>query len=202
MSDFLEKKLSWGLCEISGLSEEEQDRIFFPQTGNTAEARTYCDECELQQECLAYAIEKKIQTGIWGGKNTRERRRIARLKGAIPAEPVAEAHVIDTAESEVDFAEEVIAKGRCLNDVVDRREAITSFVHISGSNGIKAISLCMGCPIRSACDKDAVQRRVSYGVQGGVVRRLQPRPEDKYATNNYHLGKNVVELAIRRLENS
>lgn len=38
-----------------------------------AAAKRICRRCPHVQECLAWAVETRQQSGIWGGKNPRER---------------------------------------------------------------------------------------------------------------------------------
>ena len=51
--------------------------LFFPERGaSTRKAKQICAECEVQVECLEYAITNGEKFGIWGGLSERERRRI------------------------------------------------------------------------------------------------------------------------------
>lgn len=51
--------------------------LFFPERGaSTRKAKQICAECEVQVECLEYAIANGEKFGIWGGLSERERRRI------------------------------------------------------------------------------------------------------------------------------
>ena len=53
--------------------------IFFPekqQDSNDKIAKAICANCTVNQECLDYALEKKEQHGVWGGKNTSERQKL------------------------------------------------------------------------------------------------------------------------------
>ena len=55
---------------------------FFP-TGNSQlgrveeEAKAVCSTCQVQAQCLTFAIEHQEPHGIWGGLNTEERRVLA-----------------------------------------------------------------------------------------------------------------------------
>lgn len=56
---------------------------FFPETGNKGldnalydKGRAVCAECPVRAECLAVALERREQFGLWGGL-TKEPRRLA-----------------------------------------------------------------------------------------------------------------------------
>ena len=54
---------------------------FFPSDGVGVErARRICAECPVRIECLEYALEYRIDHGVWGGASERERRRILRSR--------------------------------------------------------------------------------------------------------------------------
>ena len=62
--------------ECAGIGPEN-DRIFFPQRGeSSSEARTMCAKCKVTEDCLEYALRTNQQYGIWGGTSNRERKRI------------------------------------------------------------------------------------------------------------------------------
>lgn len=53
--------------------------IFFPPNGHnllTRDAIEICNGCEVQMECLDYALSNCIDHGIWGGVSERGRKRI------------------------------------------------------------------------------------------------------------------------------
>ena len=43
-------------------------------------ARRICAECPVKAPCLEYALQNRIDHGVWGGASERERRRIARRR--------------------------------------------------------------------------------------------------------------------------
>lgn len=56
---------------------------FFPSDGVGVDAaRRLCAECDVRIECLEYALEHRIDHGVWGGCSERERRRILRRRRA------------------------------------------------------------------------------------------------------------------------
>lgn len=55
---------------------------FFPEKGGSAEAALrICDECQVSEECLDFALnDLEDLYGIWGGRSERQLRRMRRLK--------------------------------------------------------------------------------------------------------------------------
>jgi WhiB family redox-sensing transcriptional regulator len=61
------------------LCAQTDPEAFFPEKGgSTREAKRICHGCEVQAECLEYALGNDERFGIWGGLSERERRRIKR----------------------------------------------------------------------------------------------------------------------------
>lgn len=56
------------------------DVFFSETTGINNEARRICARCEVQPQCLEYALHRP-EWGIWGGKSENERRKIRRERG-------------------------------------------------------------------------------------------------------------------------
>lgn len=55
--------------------------LFFPAPGEShTEAQAVCRRCDVQAECLAYALTSDERFGVWGGTSERERRRIRRAR--------------------------------------------------------------------------------------------------------------------------
>ena len=55
--------------------------MMFPERGAmSSEARQFCVGCPVAEPCLWYAIDHRINYGIWGGLGLRERKRIRRTK--------------------------------------------------------------------------------------------------------------------------
>jgi WhiB family transcriptional regulator, redox-sensing transcriptional regulator len=58
-------------------------RLFFGPDGETeperrireAKAKAICASCPVQVQCLDYALEHHVRSGVWGGLNGRERSR-------------------------------------------------------------------------------------------------------------------------------
>ncbi len=53
--------------------------VFFPSDGAGVErARAICARCPIAERCLDYALEHRIEHGVWGGASERARRRMLR----------------------------------------------------------------------------------------------------------------------------
>ena len=55
--------------------------VFFPSDGvGVDRARKICTDCPVGDQCLEYALEQRIEHGVWGGCSERERRRILKRR--------------------------------------------------------------------------------------------------------------------------
>ena len=65
----------------NGLCRDQPPGTFFPSDGvGVDRARKICAECPAKAPCLEYALEHRIDHGVWGGTSERERRRILRSR--------------------------------------------------------------------------------------------------------------------------
>jgi WhiB family redox-sensing transcriptional regulator len=48
-------------------------------------ARAICKGCPVGTNCLEYALEERIEHGVWGGCSERERRRILKRRKGLNA---------------------------------------------------------------------------------------------------------------------
>jgi len=63
-----------------GNCRHEPPSIFFPSDGVGVEvAKRICATCPVVDTCLTYALDNRIDHGVWGGSSERQRRRL--LKG-------------------------------------------------------------------------------------------------------------------------
>jgi WhiB family redox-sensing transcriptional regulator len=46
-------------------------------------AKAICRDCEVRQECLAYAITHRERRGVWGGMSERDRRALAKVNARL-----------------------------------------------------------------------------------------------------------------------
>ncbi|PWH06498.1 WhiB family transcriptional regulator [Brachybacterium endophyticum] len=51
---------------------------FFVQGADQQKIKTACQGCPVRMECLADALDNRIEFGVWGGMTERERRRLLR----------------------------------------------------------------------------------------------------------------------------
>ncbi|HUZ10677.1 MAG TPA: WhiB family transcriptional regulator [Acidimicrobiales bacterium] len=55
--------------------------VFFPNDGQGVHAaQRICAECAVADACLEYALENRVDHGVWGACSERERRRILRRR--------------------------------------------------------------------------------------------------------------------------
>lgn len=63
---------------------DEDPELFFPISDvgpgaqQTAQAKAICARCPVRTECLNYALENRLDYGIFGGTTETERRELAR----------------------------------------------------------------------------------------------------------------------------
>jgi WhiB family redox-sensing transcriptional regulator len=70
-----------------GNCRDEAPARFFPSDGvGVDHARRICATCPVQERCLEYALEQRIDHGVWGGASERERRRILKRRRMEAAE--------------------------------------------------------------------------------------------------------------------
>ncbi len=58
-----------------GLCAQTDPEVFFPEgTLSTKAAKRVCGQCEVNTECLSFALENPSMPGVWGGTTAAERR--------------------------------------------------------------------------------------------------------------------------------
>lgn len=64
-----------------GSCREHAPEVFFPSDGvGVTVAQRICATCPVRQPCLEYALDNRIDHGVWGGTSERERRRILKRR--------------------------------------------------------------------------------------------------------------------------
>jgi WhiB family redox-sensing transcriptional regulator len=58
----------------------DPDIFFDPRVRFERKAKTICGRCQVRTECLSYALQARVEFGVWGGLNWKERRTL--LKGS------------------------------------------------------------------------------------------------------------------------
>ena len=70
-----------------GACRDHDTEAFFVE-GRSKEAKKICSECEVESECLIFALETN-SLGVWGRTTTAERQRmIEKRLGARPKNPI------------------------------------------------------------------------------------------------------------------
>jgi WhiB family redox-sensing transcriptional regulator len=55
----------------------------FPEAADQKRARQICAGCPVRFECLAEALDNRIEWGVWGGMTERERRLLLRQRSDV-----------------------------------------------------------------------------------------------------------------------
>lgn len=64
-----------------GNCRDHPPTVFFPSDGVGVErARKICATCPVATRCLDYALDNRIDHGVWGGTSERERRRVLKRR--------------------------------------------------------------------------------------------------------------------------
>lgn len=67
-----ERFIPW---QDEALCAQTDPNLFFPEKGEPAtEAKKICVNCPVQMECLEYAQDRGMLSGVWGNKTAYERR--------------------------------------------------------------------------------------------------------------------------------
>jgi WhiB family redox-sensing transcriptional regulator len=73
------------------LCTDEDPELFFP-TGETGpalaqieQAKNVCRRCPVTEECLRWALDTGVDSGVWGGMSEVERRELKRRSSALMA---------------------------------------------------------------------------------------------------------------------
>lgn len=63
--------------QADALCAQTDPEAFFPEKGgSTRDAKAICAGCDVEAQCLEYALSNDERFGIWGGLSERERRKL------------------------------------------------------------------------------------------------------------------------------
>jgi WhiB family redox-sensing transcriptional regulator len=72
---------SLNVVDEAGNCRNYPPAVFFPSDGvGVDRARKICVDCPVIEQCLEYALDERIEHGVWGGCSERERRRILKRR--------------------------------------------------------------------------------------------------------------------------
>ncbi len=86
--------------ELAACRNGDPDRLFV-QGAEQHRAKIVCASCPVRTECLAEALDRQIEFGVWGGMTERERRAILRRRPNVTSWRA----LLTAARSEFDAAE-------------------------------------------------------------------------------------------------
>ncbi|MDX2708231.1 WhiB family transcriptional regulator [Streptomyces sp. PA03-6a] len=70
----------WGGRAACRISDAD---VLFVEGAEQHRAKAVCTGCTVRTECLAYALDHRIEDGIWGGMTERERRALLQRRPAV-----------------------------------------------------------------------------------------------------------------------
>jgi WhiB family redox-sensing transcriptional regulator len=86
MSDFKQNVIAeTDFMQFGKCNEGNNSKLFGDRESKAAKA--VCDLCEVEAECLDYALRNHILTGIWGGTGEKDRKAMWDAQGEEPTEP-------------------------------------------------------------------------------------------------------------------
>lgn len=68
---------NWRIAARCGVGDAER---LFLGGARQRQSRTFCRACPVRTECLAHALDHRIEFGVWGGMTERERRALLRSR--------------------------------------------------------------------------------------------------------------------------
>ncbi|HXV92089.1 MAG TPA: WhiB family transcriptional regulator [Pseudonocardia sp.] len=72
----------WNWRAAARCRTEDAENLFV-MGARQREARVFCRPCPVRTECLAHALDHRVEFGVWGGMTERERRALLRLRPAV-----------------------------------------------------------------------------------------------------------------------
>ncbi|GHF92979.1 hypothetical protein Shyd_62800 [Streptomyces hydrogenans] len=72
-----------GSWMASGRCREADAEDLFVEGAAQNQAKELCVGCTVRAECLAYALDRRIEHGVWGGMTERERRALLKRRPTV-----------------------------------------------------------------------------------------------------------------------
>ena len=69
----------WNWRAAARCRTADAEGLFVPGA-RQREAKLFCRVCPVRTECLAHALDQRIEFGVWGGMTERERRALLRAR--------------------------------------------------------------------------------------------------------------------------
>jgi WhiB family transcriptional regulator, redox-sensing transcriptional regulator len=73
---------SWNWRVAARCRTQDADELFV-RGAEQRRVRTFCKDCPVRTECLAHALDEKVEFGVWGGMTERERRAVLRSRPGV-----------------------------------------------------------------------------------------------------------------------
>lgn len=70
---------SWNWRTAARCRAADAEELFV-RGAEQRQARGFCGVCPVRTECLAHALDERVEFGIWGGMTERERRALLRSR--------------------------------------------------------------------------------------------------------------------------
>ncbi|GAA1836148.1 transcriptional regulator WblA [Pseudonocardia ailaonensis] len=72
------ESVTWWDWRSSARCRDTDSDPLGPAPADQRALRTFCGFCVVRTECLAFALDRRIESGTWGGVSARERRAVLR----------------------------------------------------------------------------------------------------------------------------
>jgi WhiB family redox-sensing transcriptional regulator len=72
--------VDWGERAVCRAADPDE---LFVEGAAQNRAKALCVGCEVRAECLAYALDNRVEFGVWGGMTDRERRALLRRRPTV-----------------------------------------------------------------------------------------------------------------------
>ncbi|MEU1408389.1 WhiB family transcriptional regulator [Streptomyces sp. NPDC005728] len=71
---------TWGTQAVCRTADPDE---LFAEGAAQSRAKVLCTGCPVRTECLAHALDHRIEHGVWGGMTERERRALLRRRPTV-----------------------------------------------------------------------------------------------------------------------